>query len=848
LKHIKYVPVLLITFVILSSVLQPGCSYITHKTYSTENTPDSGSIIVPDPNYNVTLDFNYQDFVSYFYMGNRVENFTAYFNTFYRSQEDFDDAYDEYRSTIISQYNKRLDSLGIVVPINASVKDKLDKAIERSSKIIQFSKNSKYIDEAVLIIGKSYYFQGLYFKAERTFNEFLSKFSSSPLADDAILFLGQTKLRLGKKEEGEKIFKSLSKDADDLVVKSLAFRNLGILAFNRGNYQEAVDYFESSIKFAVSDERKAEEQFILSKILSVYKPELAAASYKKVLDYTSDFDLKFYSRLNYAKSLVYNKSYSKADEELDDVRNKYREEIVFTQLIDLEMANSFYAQGKIPEALDKYYEVIVKYPNTPVSSDAYYFLGKHEEDVNKSYLNAYVNYKKATEENINSDYIRESEAKTKTFEQYFALEGEIKDSSKVDIPTVNADVEKYRMKYNEERGVETLEQNTKNSDNSGEDDRRNENNNPDGIRNDGDGKPGGVKEIFISHKDDSLERPERSPDEDMKIPENEGIPEQKENQENNNPGNMEKPPEVTDEKPEEILSDSVASLRADSVQAAEEREALKLNEEKRFNAYYGLAELFMYNMQQNDSAEFYLKLLLDEFRESDKRTKILYTLGNFYKNLGKKEEGDSVFQLIIDHYPNTVYANESRKILGQKLEKNINLNPIDDLFSSALLQLDSNNYIMAISDLEQVELIFPNDTMVAKSLYAIGWIYENKLVNKDSSLFYYNKLRTKFPESEYTLKVSPMLDYIASLDVKNSPDSTNANPEGSDTMKTEEKDVNTESGDEEVKKESEEEKKPEETVKENTKPEEQEGEEGKTTLSQEEIDKLLKETEDGGNP
>ncbi|HMQ70368.1 MAG TPA: tetratricopeptide repeat protein [Ignavibacteria bacterium] len=844
MKHIKYIPLILIIFVLLSSVLQPGCSYLTHKTYSTENTPDSGSIIMPDPNYNVTLDFNYQDFVSYFYMGNRVENFTAYFNTFYRSQEDFNDAYDEYRSTIISQYNKRLDSLGTVVPISASVKEKLEKAIERSSKIIQFSKNSKYIDQAVLIIGKSYYFQGLYFKAERTFNEFLSKFSSSPLADEAILFLGQTKIRLGKKDDGEKIFKTLSKDADDPVVKSLAFRNLGIMSFNKGNSQQAVEYFESSIKYAVSDERKAEEQFILSKILSVYKPELAAESYKKVLDYTSDFDLKFYSRLNYAKGLVYNKSFTIADEELDDLRYKYREEPAFTQLVDLEIANSYYAQGKFPQALDKYYEIIVKYPNSAVSSDAYYFLGKHEEDVNKDYLNAYVNYKKATEENINSDYIKESEAKSSTFEQYFALEGEIKDSTKADIPTVNANVEKYRRKYNEEKGIENPEETNKNSNYQDNDNKGNQNNNPDGTRKGEDeGKPGGVKETAVFRDDDSLKIRERAPDEDIKIPENEGQPDQNVKPEGKNPGQMENPPDGVTENPEDILSDSLNSLKADSINAAQELAVQKEKEDRKFNAYYGLAELFMYNMQQNDSAEYYLKLLLNEFRESDKRTKILYTLGNFYKNINKTEEGDSVFQSIIDDYPNTVYANESRKILGLKLEKNINLNPVDDLFTSALLQLDSSNYTQAISELEKVEKLFPNDTMVAKSLYSIGWIYENKLVNKDSALSYYNKLRTKFPESEYSYKISPVLDYIASIEQKNKPDSTNVNPESNDSLKTEPTGVTTDEGNEETKNETVKESKPDENLKEKTEPEE----EGKTTLSQEEIDKLLKETEGDGN-
>lgn len=782
-------------------------------------------------------------------MGNRVENFTAYFNTFYRSQEDYNAAYDEYRATIISQYNKRLDSLGLVVPISAGVKDKLDKAIERSSKIIQFSKNSKYIDDAVLIIGKSYYFQGLYFKAERTFNEFLSKFSSSPLADEAILFLGQTKLRLGKKEEGEKIFKLLAKDADDQLVKSLAYRNLGILAFNSGNSQQAVSYFESSIQYAVSDERKAEEQFILSKILSVYKPELAAESYKKVLDYTSDFDLKFYSRLNYAKGLVYNKSYAKADQELDDIRYKYREEPAFTQLVDLEIAKSYYAQGNYPLALEKYYEVIVKYPNTPVSSDAYYFLGKHEEEVNKNYLKAYVNYKKATEENIDSDFIKESEAKAATFEQYFALEGEIKDSSKVDIPTVNSDVEKYRKKYNDEKGIESVEQTGKEGfQNSGDENRGNENTSPDGTqKGDGKGKPGGMKEIFVSHKDDSLENPGRPPDENIIIPENEGKPEQNNIPEGtnpgmqNNPGNQKNPPTSPEGELKENLSDSVNSLIADSIKAAEDLSAEKLKEEKRFNAYYGLAELFMYNMQQNDSAEFYLKLLLNEFRESDKRTKILYTLGNFYKNTGKKEEGDSVFALIIDHYPNTIYANESRKILGKKLEKVIDTNPVDEIFSTSLQQLDSNNYNRAIANLQQVEIRFPNDTLVAKSLYSIGWIYENKLNNKDSSLYYYKKLRTKYPETEYSNKVAPILDYIASTE-KSTTDSTQKNPEGNDSVKTEPKEVSKENGEEGVNKETPEEKKPEETEKEKSEPVQEE----KTTLSQEEIDKLLKDTEEEG--
>lgn len=211
MNHIKLT--LLFVFLASSIICYTGCNFVTHRTVSVDSPYDSNKSD-QDPNYNVSLDYKYQDFISYFYLGNRVENFTAYFNTFFKSQEDFNEGYNDYRTTLISFYNKRLDSLGINPPISASVKDKMDKAIERSSKIIQYHKNSKYIDDAVLIIGKSYYFEGEYFKAERTFNEFLSKFSSSNLADEAILYLGQTKVRVDKKDEGEVIFKNLLLNSD----------------------------------------------------------------------------------------------------------------------------------------------------------------------------------------------------------------------------------------------------------------------------------------------------------------------------------------------------------------------------------------------------------------------------------------------------------------------------------------------------------------------------------------------------------------------------------------------------------------------------------------------------------
>ncbi|MEP7147119.1 MAG: tetratricopeptide repeat protein [bacterium] len=803
-------------------VYQTGCNYLTHRTLSVDYSYDSTKSD-QDPNYNVSLDFNYQDFTSYLYMGNRVENFTAYFNTFFRSKEDFNDAYDEYRASLISFYNRRLDSLGITPAISGSVKEKLDKAIERSSKIIQFHKNSKFIDDAVLIIGKSYFYETDYYKAERTFKEFLSKFSSSLLADEAILFLGRTKVKLGKNDEGINIFKDLVERSEDNEVRSQAAHDLGILAYNSGNFAEAVNFFKASIDFSRNKEVKAEGQFILAKILSVYKPELSAPEYEKVLNYTSDYDLLFYARLNHAKGLISNKNYGNANEELIDLRKKYRDEALFTQLVDLETANNLYEQKKYKEALDKYYEVIVKYANTPAASDAYYHLAKHEEEINKNYLNAFVNYKKAVQEDAASDYFKESSAKSSTFEKYFTLLDEVGDSSKLKIPENNAEVEKFRRKYNEEKGIEQqIEDKNKGTDKGRDNNGKNEDE-----KGNGKGKPGGYKNIEIKIAGDSTEGELKKP----KI-EPERLPKEILKQKGQNRKGFDK------DSLKAIENDSLVHEPNDSLKMVQDSLESKAKDDKVFNAYYEIAEIFIYNLNQQDSAEHYLKILLAKFSESDRQAKLLYTLGNFYKNNGKKAGADETFKKIISNYPNTVYANESKKILGIKTsETEFTKSPADQFLKQALDLLNENKYTEAIVVLQDFIDKYPEDTLVAKALYGVGWIYENKLINKDSTIYFYKKLKEKFPESHYTVSIDPKLEYFASLEVKDSiavkekkeiGDSTNSEIKGQQIgEKPNESVINLNKN----------ENKESVTDSLNTNQE--------NKLTQEEIDKLLRETESG---
>ena len=124
---------------------------------------------------------------------------------------------------------------------------------------------------------------------------------------------------------------------------------------------------------------------IRDRIYSLYAPTQAAKEFYKVLDYSSDFDLAFYAKLNYGKSLDKERQFSKAYEELDNLRRKYREVPEYKQLTELELANNWYEQKKYKQAIEGYFDVIIDYPASVAASDANYYLANHYETIAVSY-------------------------------------------------------------------------------------------------------------------------------------------------------------------------------------------------------------------------------------------------------------------------------------------------------------------------------------------------------------------------------------------------------------------------------------------------------------------------------
>jgi TolA-binding protein len=698
-----------------------GCNYTTQRTF--ERPAEKDVEEDPQPNYDISLDEDYQDYVSFMFMGNRNENFSTYFNTYFMASADYEEAFNLYRTSTVASFNRRLDSLNITPSVSGEIKDKLNKVIERASKVIQIHKNSKYLDDAVLLIGKSYFYLGDYLQAERKFNEFLTNLSASNLYDEAMFYLGVTKMKLRKTEEASTILKNQLSTAKDEEVRSEAAAELGIDAFGKKNYKDAIDYFRKSIEYTSDNENRALKQFILARIYSLYAPTQAAKEFSKVLDYSSDFDLAFYARLNYGKALDKEKRYTEAYEELDNLARKYREVPEYKQLAELELANNLYAQKKYKDAITGYFDVIIDYPSSVAASDAYYYLADHYESVENNYLKALVNYKKSTEENSSSDFLILSRKKSEVFSRYFSLHEKIDTAFRVTIPTSNSELEKRREIKNEEDGI------TPN---------KIDGENPPNGRENGKGSGMRTKNFTYSHFRDSIQEVELK-EKDTK---------------------EKKRTDVTSKNDSTEVHDT---LTANTIDTA----SIRKEYDDKFNSYYELAELFLYDLKRTDSSIYYLKVILDKFNDPDKTSRTLYTLATIYANNGETDKSNELYREIIEKHPNTIFANESRKILGIttiELEEET----VKEIYKDAEKRLLAGASRDAVNILTDLKNKYPESEMLPKTYYTLGWIYENIYRNKDSVIFYYKALKDRYPNSEFAGMVT---DKLAILDVKAEYDS-----------------------------------------------------------------------------
>ncbi|NUQ80521.1 MAG: tetratricopeptide repeat protein [Bacteroidetes bacterium] len=192
-------------------------------------------------------------------------NFTAYFNAYYNADR-------LYQKVIRGFYEQNLKTGGDIVSVfpvfkKGSVgRGELQKVVQKTLSIVQNAEGSDLVDDALLMMGKSYYFMGDFSPAERKFKEVISNYHDPDVVFEATLFLARTYLEQMKTEEAIILMEGII-DRPDIPdpIKGEANLLLADRFFQVGEYKLAVTYLEAGILLYDDQEALSRASYLLGR-------------------------------------------------------------------------------------------------------------------------------------------------------------------------------------------------------------------------------------------------------------------------------------------------------------------------------------------------------------------------------------------------------------------------------------------------------------------------------------------------------------------------------------------------------------------------------------------------------
>ncbi len=169
-------------------------------------------------------------------------------------------------------------------------------------------------------------------------------------------------------------------------------------------------------------------------------------------------------------------------------------------------------------------------------------------------------------------------------------------------------------------------------------------------------------------------------------------------------------------------------------------------------AQQGLAGFYLFKLQIPDSAiNHYLKIV-SEFPKSSVYPSALYTLGEYYFSTGDTTNGKNYLTELISEHPESSFSLSANSLLGIKGRVFVDSTQVG--YNRAMDFENRDDHDSALVVLKDL-LNGPKSSLTQKVLYAIGWIYDNKLNLPDSAFVYYKKVSMQYPTSNYAVNIDP---------------------------------------------------------------------------------------------
>ena len=225
-------------------------------------------------------------------VGRGVSDFSAYYNKFYNAQKTFDQATDHLDA--LDQPVDRSAFLPVFVdPAQVQSADALEKTIEKGADLLRKHPRSKWVDDALLLIGKSYFYQQNYVGAEQKFREVAEQ--DGPLTGEARFWMGRALLSAGKHAAAEKHLRH-HLAPDSLSGRWAAQMRLlqGDLRVRRGQWEAAARALAEGLRGVQDGRLRARALFLRGQALEAAgRWGDAARSYRSAVEERPRYELAY---------------------------------------------------------------------------------------------------------------------------------------------------------------------------------------------------------------------------------------------------------------------------------------------------------------------------------------------------------------------------------------------------------------------------------------------------------------------------------------------------------------------------------------------------------------------------
>jgi TolA-binding protein len=259
--------------------------------------------------------------------------------------------------------------------VNPQERNLYEEAIKKAGKVLTHHPKSKWVDDALWLIGKAYFNMGEYAPADRKFKELVINHPESKFADDSYFYMALSQIELENEDMALETFDKIERDFPSSGYIDEVYFAKGRLAGRKGECAEAIEKFNLYLeKFPKKDSAAFAKYYVgqcyeeMGDYFSAYR------AYSQVERFSPPRRLQFDARLASGSVMLKTDSVTVG---MDILAELAGDERYFSQsaLIRLKVAEGYYLQGEIEKSIEEYEAVTEQNPKSLESAEAYYRLG-----------------------------------------------------------------------------------------------------------------------------------------------------------------------------------------------------------------------------------------------------------------------------------------------------------------------------------------------------------------------------------------------------------------------------------------------------------------------------------------